>query len=114
MRFMDIVREIAEEERKYFENYIYYAKLIKSTAERILGEAEVYVFGSVVEGKYTPASDIDVLIVSKNMPGKQSERSKIRAEILKSIDVFAPFEIHLADEKEFEWYKKFVRRFVRI
>ncbi|ADC65217.1 DNA polymerase beta domain protein region [Ferroglobus placidus DSM 10642] len=114
MKFMDVVREIAKEERKYFENYIYYAKLIKEKAKELLGEAEVYVFGSVVEGKHTPASDIDVLVVSKNMPKKQSERGRIRAEILKSIDVFAPFEIHLANEKEFEWYRRFVKNFVKV
>ncbi len=34
---------------------------------RILGEGEVYVFGSVVEGRYTAASDIDVLVVSERV-----------------------------------------------
>ncbi len=61
MSFFDIIAQTAEEERKYFENYMEYARLIKELAEGLLGKAEVYIFGSVVEGKNTPASDIDVL-----------------------------------------------------
>ena len=114
MKLMDAVREIAKEEKKYFENYMHYAKLIKRVAEEELGKAEVYVFGSVVEKKHTPASDIDVLVVSENAPKSQWERSKIRAKILKSIDVFAPFEIHVVTPREFEWYRRFCKKIRRV
>ena len=114
MNLMDAVREIAQEERKYFENYMQYARLIKEIAEGILGHADVYVFGSVVEGRHTPASDIDVLIVSENTPKSQWERGKIRAKIMKAIDVFAPFEIHIVTPKEFEWYKRFIRAMEKV
>ncbi len=114
MRLMDAVREIAWEEKKYFENYMHYAKLIKKKAESLLGRVEVYVFGSVVECKNTAASDIDVLIVSENVPKSQWERAKIKGEILKEIDVFAPFEIHLATPKQFEWYRRFVGSMRRV
>ncbi|MFO7966027.1 MAG: nucleotidyltransferase domain-containing protein [Archaeoglobaceae archaeon] len=108
MSFFDTVAQTAEEERKYFENYMEYAKLIRELAEDLLGNAEVYVFGSIVEGKSTPASDIDILVVSENTPKRQSERAKIVGEIIKAIDVFAPFEIHLINYKELEWYEKFI------
>ncbi len=72
------------------------------------------VFGSVVEGKHTPASDIDILICSKNAPRKMEDKAKIVGRILKEIDVFAPFEIHLVNPKEFEWYKRFLRKVVRV
>ncbi len=111
---MDAVREIAQEERKYFENYMHYAKLIKEIAEDDLGRTDVYVFGSVVEGRHTPASDIDILIVSENTPKSQWERGRIRAKIMKAIDVFAPFEIHIVTPKEFEWYKRFIRAIAEI
>ncbi len=114
MKLMDAVREIAREERKYFENYMHYAELIKKKAESLLGKVEVYVFGSVVERKHTAASDIDVLIVSENVPRTQWERAKIKGTILKEIDVFAPFEIHLVAPKEFEWYRRFVRSMKRV
>jgi len=45
---------------------------------------------------------MDVLIVSENTPKSQWERGRIRAKILKAIDVFAPFEIHIVTPKEFE------------
>ena len=61
-------------------NYIYYAKKIK-ISESILGEVEVYVFGSVVNGEYTLSSDIDILIVSKNAPFRQYEKAKIVDEV---------------------------------
>ncbi len=73
MNLMDAVREIAREERKYFENYMQYARLIKEIAENILGKTDVYVFGSVVERRHTPASDIDILIVSESTPKSQWE-----------------------------------------
>ncbi len=111
---MDIWREIAEEERKYFENYREYVKIIKEVAEKLLGEVRVIVFGSVVEGKHTPASDIDVLICSKNMPKSREERSRIVAEILRKVGMDSPFEIHMVDEKEFEWYMRFVKVFEEI
>ncbi|MEM5777146.1 MAG: nucleotidyltransferase domain-containing protein [Candidatus Aenigmatarchaeota archaeon] len=73
-------------------------------------EADFYLFGSFVEGKYLPTSDIDVLIVSNNMPKKVSERSKIKAKIWKNIGIFNPFELHMVNYDEFEWYKKFVKK----
>ncbi len=106
---MDVWREIVEEERKYFENYRDYAKTVKEVTEKILGDVRVIVFGSVVEGKHTPASDIDVLVWSKNMPESMGERSRIAAEIFRKIGVNSPFEIHLVNEKEFEWYMRFIK-----
>ncbi len=111
---MDIWREMVEEERKYFENYREYAEIIKEVAKKLLGEVRVIVFGSVVEGKHTPASDIDVLICSKNMPNSKEERSRIVAEILRKVGINSPFEIHMADEGEFEWYMRFVKVFEEI
>jgi len=52
---------------------------------------------------------MDVLIVSENTLKSQWERGRIRAKILKAIDVFAPFEIPIVTPKEFEWYKRFIR-----
>ncbi|MCS7144743.1 MAG: nucleotidyltransferase domain-containing protein [Archaeoglobaceae archaeon] len=110
----DLKAEIARKERIYFEKYMEYAKKIKEIAIELLGNADVFLFGSVVEGKATMASDIDVLIVSKNTPKRILDRSKIVAEILKRIDVFAPFEIHLIREEELEWYKRFVKKFLKV
>ncbi|AAB89634.1 MULTISPECIES: nucleotidyltransferase domain-containing protein [Archaeoglobus] len=110
----DVFIETAREERKYFENYRHYAKIIKKLAKKMLEDAEVYVFGSVVEGRHTPANDIDILIVSKHVPKRNEDRAKIVGQILKDIDVFAPFEIHLATPELFEIYRKFAKKMEKV
>ena len=105
---VDILIERKREKEKYFRNYLKYAKLIKKLALRELKEVKVYVFGSIVKGNFLPTSDIDILIVSKNTPKNVSERARIQAKILKKIGIGSPFEIHLINEKEFEWYEKFI------
>jgi predicted nucleotidyltransferase len=45
-------------------NYREVAKKVGSIVERFDPEARVYVFGSVVRGNYTAASDIDILVVT--------------------------------------------------
>jgi len=103
-----------KENERYFKNYRSYLKIIKNMCMKELKEVRVYLFGSFVEGKSLPSSDIDVLIVSKNMPKMISERSKIKAEVWKKIGLFSPFELHLVNEEEFEWYKKFVKKLVAV
>jgi len=106
--------ERKRENQKYFGNYLYYAKESKKIAKRFFKKLKVFVFGSVVKGDYTPASDIDLVIVSKNMPRRSEERAKIKGEIYKKIGIFSPFEIHMVNEKEFEWYKKFIDKKIAI
>jgi len=105
--------KIVKEERKYFENYRDYVKKIKDIAKDEVGDVTVIVFGSVVEGKATPRSDIDVLVISENMPSGE-RRAILRGKILKEIGLFSPFEIHLANRKEFEWYKRFLKKYEKI
>lgn len=112
--YLEVLNEIRRENRKYFKNYLKYAKIVKNVVKRELGEARVFVFGSVVKKQETPASDIDLLVVSKNMPKKMNERSKIKAKIWEKIGIFSPFEIHLVNEKEFEWYRKFIDKKVAV
>ncbi|HOK56548.1 MAG TPA: nucleotidyltransferase domain-containing protein [bacterium] len=107
---VDILKKRAEEKEKYFKNYLFYCKKIKEEAEKILGKVEVIVFGSVVKNEYTPLSDIDVLIISDNLPNSYEERIKIKTEIKSKIDSFSPFQIHLSNYKEYNnWYKKFIK-----
>ena len=41
----------------------YWSRRIAEAAREVLGECEVYVFGSIVEGRATGGSDVDILIV---------------------------------------------------
>lgn len=114
MRHFDFMLKSAKENEKFFKNFLKYARIIKRIAEKELKDLKVFVFGSIVEGKSLPTSDIDILIVSKNMPKKISERSKIKAKIRKKIGLFSPFELHLINEEEFEWYKCFIKKKIAV
>ncbi len=108
---VQILKKSWKEKKKYFENYRSYCQKIKKLAREILGEVEVLVFGSVVKGKFTPKSDIDLLIVSPNLPEDQEKRAKIRTKIKSKIDPFSPFQIHLATPEEYQnWYQKFIKK----
>ena len=114
--FVRILKKRAEEKEKYFKNYLLYCKKIKRKAEEILGKVEVIIFGSVIKNEFTPLSDIDVLIISENLPESYDVRIKIKTEIKSKIDSFSPFQIHLATPDEFKnWYKKFINdHFIKI
>ena len=97
---------------KYFENPDVYLKKIGEIAERHLGEVELYVFGSFVEGKSVPSSDIDVLVVSKNV--NPENRIALMSDVYRELGYEHPFEIHVVDEKGFEWYRRFCKKMRRI
>ena len=100
-------KKIAKTELEYYRKLRENLQYIKKRAAKILKNARVYIFGSVVEGRYIPGkSDIDVLIVSNQIPKTVSELVKLKLEILGELGYLNPFEIHFADEKIFEHYRK--------
>jgi predicted nucleotidyltransferase len=107
-------REYVERRRWYFENIDEIVKMIKGVLDIFFDKYEIYLFGSVAENDYTMASDIDILIVSDETPSKISERSKIIAEIYRVIGLDAPVEIHLVDQRGFRWYKRFVKKYIKL
>ena len=101
--YIESGRKALEQLKKYME----IRREVKRIVNEVLGDAKVYVFGSVVEGRYTAMSDIDMLIVVNNMDRK--EIYKVKAIIYKNID--APIELHVASNDEFEnWYKRFIHK----
>lgn len=108
--FTEIIKEIWNEKKRYFEDYKRYAEIIKDKAKELLGDAKVIVFGSVVRDDYTPASDIDILIISDNLPDDQEKRAELRTQIKSSVGRPNPFQIHLITPEEFEkTYKSFIK-----
>ena len=79
---------------------------------KILPEAEVYIFGSVLRGELTANSDIDVLIVSKSSLGR--ERFKVATAIEEQLEAPTIFEFHFANEEEMDWYKRHAGELVPI
>jgi predicted nucleotidyltransferase len=73
----------------------------------------VYVFGSVIEGKDKPMSDVDVAVVIRDSAGEE-ERMRLYKKVRKNFGLH-PFEIHIVTPEEWEnRYRRFVRRFVEI
>jgi len=63
-----ILREIMWR-RSVFENLDKYLDLLVRVVKEVDGNASIYLFGSVAEGKHIAASDIDVLVVTRAKPG---------------------------------------------
>ncbi|HOK80453.1 MAG TPA: nucleotidyltransferase domain-containing protein [bacterium] len=108
---IQILKDIKDERKHFFENYLDYASRIKKEAKKILKDVEVIVFGSVVRGDWHPLnSDIDLLIISENMPDAWEKRRIIRNKIKSFLPSFHPFQIHLVTKKEYEnFYKKAIK-----
>jgi len=107
----DIYIESGMRRMKQIRDYKEIAKRVKDLAEEIIGRVDVYVFGSVIEGRTVASSDIDILIIADNI--NREDAYKLKAKIYKLID--APIELHIASTKEFEgWYKRFIKRMKRI
>ena len=88
-------------------NYMEVATRVKGIVVGFWKDAEIYVLGSVLEGKHTAMSDIDILIVVNGV--SREEAYKVKATVYKDID--APIELHVASSEEFErWYKRFINR----
>ncbi len=93
-----------------------YAELVARAVSDLVPEAEVYVIGSVVEGKVTVYSDIDVLVVIPNKTLNSESRKDLVVEILeRAIEYYglpwdAPIEIHVADKNTLQDYLKHSRK----
>lgn len=74
--------------REVFKNLEKYLKVIKEVVEKLDPDADIYMFGSVVEGKNNFSSDVDILIITKLYP------AKIHSELWKA-GIKEPFEIHV-------------------
>jgi hypothetical protein len=65
---MEKFRPVIEEGKRALEalrKYREAAEKVKEAARKIAGDAKVYVFGSALTGRYTAASDVDILIVNR-------------------------------------------------
>jgi len=110
---VDFLIEKTKREEKYFKNYLKYAKLIKKEAQNILGDAKVFIFGSILK-KDEVSQDIDVLIVSKNFADYQ-KKSKTLVSLQKKLGSFSPFEFHFATPEEYNnWWKYFLKEKLEI
>lgn len=117
--FLDVYIEFAREKMNLLSNFCKIAPLIYEAIKNVLREHNIqgviYFFGSVVDGTYTVASDIDVAILLNELP---KERKEIRGKILdyvisKGLPDWIPIELHFLTPHTFEILKKGGANFVR-
>jgi len=107
----DVYLEFGRKRLEQLKNYKRVVKEVKEIAQKHFGKVEVYVFGSVLEGKPTASSDIDILIVTDKI--SPEEASKIKTIIYESLD--APVELHIVSSDELEnWYKRFIGKLEKV
>ena len=92
------------EKAEMLKNWRDVAGRIAEVARRIFGDAEVVVFGSVIKGDLTAVSDIDMLIVLKDMPMGAVKRAELKKAIEEEAELplIHAVEIHLVTKKEAE------------
>jgi len=108
--------EVGFERRRMIEKWREFVSKIANVCKEILGECEVYVFGSVVENEWTGGSDVDVLVISNSIPLSSKGRAEIIAKIEEkaNLPLAHPFEIHLITKDEAKWYWKHVKKAIKI
>lgn len=90
--------------REYLKDYMKVAKGVKEIIHEIDPDARIYVFGSIVKGRYTAVSDIDILVITERI----EQRFRMKVEVYKRVE--APIELHVTTSEKFDrWYKRFVK-----
>ncbi len=102
MSFMDTARKRADIVRNWREHVYKVAKAVRE----VLPDAEVHVFGSAVTGDLVASSDIDILVVSEEIPEGLFDRGRVKVEIERraGLPYYHPFEFHLVKPEESEEY----------
>ncbi|MEM2238441.1 MAG: nucleotidyltransferase domain-containing protein [Candidatus Caldarchaeum sp.] len=74
-----------------------YVREIARAVSKVLPDAKVYVFGSVVKGEAVGGSDVDILAVSQHTPASNLERAKVKLRIEEEagLPLYHPFEIYI-------------------
>ena len=70
---VDFLLEKKKRQKKYFKNYLFWAKKIKEQAEKNIGKVEVFLFGSIIKTNIDSGSDIDILIISSKLQNSEKK-----------------------------------------
>ncbi|MEM3404119.1 MAG: nucleotidyltransferase domain-containing protein [Nitrososphaeria archaeon] len=106
--------DLAWERARILRNWKNWLSGVKKAANEVLNSNLVglYVFGSAVTGDLVAFSDIDLLIITRNLPKSAVARSQIKEDIVNraGLPLVHPFEIHLVDGEEAGVYFKHIGR----
>jgi len=102
-----------EDRRKYFEDLDIYLREIKDIVQRECPDAEIYLFGSVVNGNYSIGlSDIDVAAVSDTFRDRD-KKLDVFGKLTKSF-FDSPFEFHVLTHEQWKFFRNPVKKYRRI
>ena len=110
--FLDVYVEFVKEKMNLLANFCKIAPIIYEAIKEALKEynlqGEIYFLGSVINGTYTAASDIDVAILLNEIP---KERKEIEGKVLdyvinKGLPDWIPIEFHFLTPHSFKILKK--------
>ncbi|MGQ9469690.1 MAG: nucleotidyltransferase domain-containing protein [Nitrososphaerales archaeon] len=107
------------ERLEIIKNWKEYLKRITWAAKKFLEDCEVYAFGSAIKGKLIAASDIDVLIITENLPKTILERARVKEKIekLARLPPYHPVQMHLITKDEARRssiYSKIIKENIRV
>ncbi len=111
--------DLAWERSKILRDWRRWAVKLRKAAEKVLSGnlSGTYIFGSAVKNRLVASSDIDVLIVARDLPKSLIKRSEVKEEIVREsgLPLIHPFEIHLVNEEEARIYFRHIgREFVKV
>ncbi len=113
---MDIYKERGKKVQPYFDRHQLYAKYIKRAFAKILGDVQVYVFGSILDKQHSPYhSDIDILVISPRTPGSATDRAAVKQKVFRKLGFSDPFEVHLVTPEEYAgWYRHLIKKKIKV
>ncbi len=91
--------EILEKNKEFFDRAFEIAEQIAKKARELFDDCEVYIVGSFARGEHTLSSDLDILIVSKEIPKKIEFEWFSR--IVKTLTDDPRVNIHLVNREKF-------------
>lgn len=107
---MEFLKNVYERRKKYFEKIDYYLADIKEIVNKIVPDAEIYLYGSIIEGSYSIGlSDIDLAIVSDSFSDRKM-KMEVLGLLLKSY-FDSPFEFHVLTKEEWKFRLRFIKVF---
>ncbi len=111
---MTVFMEAALHRVKMLQEWRTWVQRIARAAKELLPDAQVYVIGSTIRGDHVGGSDVDILIISEEIPGKAIERAEIKAIIEEKLNLpsYHPFEIHLLTPQEAEPYLRRAKQYI--
>ncbi len=111
---MTVFMETALRRVKMLREWRTWVQRIAKVAKELLPDTQVYVIGSTIRGDYVGGSDVDILIISQEIPRKAVEIAEIKAFIEEKLNLppYHPFEIHLLTPQEAEPYLRRAKQHV--